>query len=113
MNEVIFVFSFEVKPENQERYDEVRQQQFEISKSEKGTLLYEVYRDENGVYCQHERYANEAAAALHIQNTAEQLQEWYTLVELKQVISLGQLSDAYKEQFQLKEVYAPYARVEK
>lgn len=113
MNEVIFIFSFAVPAENQKRYDEVRKEQFSISKSEEGTLLYEVFKDNNGVYCQHERYANEESAWTHIKNTEKQLQEWLQLVELKQVISLGNLSDTYKEQFQLKEVYAPYAHVEK
>lgn len=113
MNEVVFIFSFAVPAENQKRYDEVREEQFAISKSEEGTLLYEVFKDDNGVYCQHERYANEEAAWIHIKNTQAQLQEWFGLVELKQVISLGNLSDTYKEQFQLKEVYAPYAHVEK
>lgn len=113
MKEVIFIFSFTVPEENQKRYDEVREEQFAISKSEEGTLLYEVFKSEDGVYYQHERYANEEAAWIHIQNTQNQLQEWFGLVELRQVISLGELSDKYKEQFQLKEVYAPYARVEK
>jgi len=108
-----FIFSFEVKPENQKRYDEVREEQFAITKNESGTLIYEVFRDENGLYCQHERYADEAAAVLHVQNTSKQLQEWFQLVELKQTISLGELSEDYKKQFQLKEVFAPYARVEK
>jgi quinol monooxygenase YgiN len=110
---VDFIFSFEVKPENQKRYDEVREEQFAITKNETGTLLYEVFRGENGMYCQHERYVDEAAASVHIQNTAKQLQEWFQLVDLKQVISLGELSEDYKKQFQLKDVFTPYARVEK
>lgn len=108
-----FIFSFEVSSENQQRYDEVRQEQFAITKQEEGTLLYEVFKDENGLYCQHERYADEAAALAHVQNTAKQLEEWFQLVNLKQVISLGKLSEEYKQQFQLKEVFEPYARVEK
>lgn len=113
MNEVIFIFSFTVAPENQDRYDEVREQQFEITKNEKGTLLYEVFKGENGVYCQHERYANEEACLIHVKNTEKQLQEWFQLTELKQIITLGQVSESYKKQFKLKEVYEPYARVEK
>jgi quinol monooxygenase YgiN len=113
MEELIFVFSFTVTPENQARYDEVREEQFKITEGEEGTLLYEVFKDENGVYCQHERYANEAAALVHVQNTQKQLEEWFQLVEMKQIISLGTLSDEYKKQFQLKEVFEPYARVEK
>lgn len=113
MNEVIFIFSFTIKPENQARYEEIRQQQFEVTKGEEGTLLYEVFKDENGVYCQHERYANEAALITHVQNTGTQLQEWMQLTEVQQTITLGNVSDGVKEQFQLKELYAPDARVAK
>lgn len=113
MNELICVFSFTVAPEKQERYEEIRKQQFEISKGEEGTLLYEVFRDENGVYCQHERYASEEACMTHVQNTMELLQEWMQLTEMQQSITLGKVSDTFIDQFQLKEVYAPYAHVEK
>lgn len=113
MNEIIFIFSFIVKPENQERYEASRKKSMEITKGEDGTLLYEVFRDKNGVYCQHERYANEEALWVHMQNTAESLAEWFAVAEIKQIITLGNVSDKVIEQYGLKDVYKPYARVEK
>jgi quinol monooxygenase YgiN len=110
---LVFIFSFKVKPENQKRYDEVRKQQFQITEGEEGTLQYEVFRDENGVYCQFEQYANEQALFTHVQNTSKQLQEWMQLTEPIQTIALGNVSDELKKQFQLKEVYKRYARVQK
>ncbi len=110
---LIFIFSFTVKKENQERYEQVIAQQLEITKNEAGTLIYEIFRDENGVYCQHERYVDEAACLKHVQNTAVQLQEWTELTEVKQTIALGPISDTFKEQWGLKEHYLPYAKVNK
>lgn len=113
MKEVICVFSFTVKPENEEAYQKMLAETFAITKNESGTLLYEVFKDENGIYCQHERYADENAVWTHVQNTSTQLQQWFELTEMEQIITLGTVSDTFKEQFQLKEVYAPFKRVEK
>ncbi len=110
---IVFIFSFKVKPENQKRYDEVRKQQFKITEGEEGTLQYEVFKGEDGVYCQLERYASEEALFTHVQNTSKQLQEWMQLTEPVQTITLGNVSDNLIKQFQLKEVYGRYARVKK
>lgn len=110
---LIFIFSFIVKEENQARYEEVLAKQLEITKKEPGTLIYEIFKDENGVYCQHERYADEAACLKHVQNTSVQLQEWMQLTDVKQTIALGPISNTFKEQFALKEHYLPYAKVNK
>ncbi len=108
---VDYFFAFNVKPENLARYEEVRKEQFRITKTEPTTLIYDVFKDENGMYWQHERYANLAAAKLHTTNTAQYLQEWFQLVELKQIIELTDASQMDKE-YQM-DRYQPYARVEK
>ncbi len=113
MKELIFIFSFTVLAEKEESYQKILAETLEITKDEEGTLLYEVFKDENGVYCQHERYANEAACLAHVQNTHVQLQQWFELTDVKQTIALGEISDAFKEQFQLKEHYKPFKYVEK
>ncbi len=110
---LIFIFSFTVKEENQARYEEVLAEQLAITKNESGTLIYEIFKDENGVYCQHERYADEASCLTHVQNTGVQLQEWMELTKVKQTIALGPVSDTFKEQFALKEHYSHYAKVNK
>lgn len=113
MNELVFIFSFKVSEANEAAYQEMLAQTLEITKKEEGTLMYEIFKDKNGVYCQHERYANEEALIAHAQNTATQLQQWFALTEVQQIISLGNISDAVIEQYQLKEVYSPFKRVEK
>ncbi len=110
---LIFIFNFTVKEENQARYKQVLAEQLEITKTEVGTLIYEIFKDEDGVYCQHERYTDEVACLAHVENTGIQLQEWMQLTEVKQTIVLGPVSDTFKEQFALKEHYSPYAKVNK
>lgn len=109
----MFIFQFKVAPENEAAYQKMLAETLEITKNEAGTLMYEVFKDENGAYCQHERYANEAAIAQHVQNTHIQLQQWFELTEVQQIIALGNISDTFKEQFELKEIYTPFKRVEK
>lgn len=54
-----FVFSFSVKEGQQERYEQIMQEQIAIAKTEEGTLVYDIFKKEDGSYCQHERYASE------------------------------------------------------
>ncbi len=110
---LVFVFAFKVKPENEAAYQKMLGETFAITKNEPGTLMYEVYKDENGVYCQYERYTSEAACWTHLQNTAKQTQQWLELTEMQQIITMGQASAKLREQFQLKEVYTPFKKVEK
>lgn len=110
---VDMVFSFIVKEGMQERYDNVIKESMTFAKSEEGTLVYEIFKDENGTYCQHELYADEQACILHCTNTAKQLEEWFQIVELKSLVALGPLSDEFKKQWELKEHYLPYAKVNK
>ena len=113
MKEVIFIFSFTVPAEKEDAYQKMLAETLDITKGEEGTLLYEVFKDENGVYCQHERYADEAACLTHVQNTGAQLQQWFELTDVKQTIALGDLSDGFKEKFQLQAHYRRFKHVER
>jgi len=110
---VNMIFSFKVKNGKQERYEKVLTEQLQITKNESGTLSYEIFKNEDGIYFQNELYVNEAACMTHVQNTAVQLQEWMELTEIQQLIALGPLSDEFKTQYQLKEHYLPYTKVNK
>lgn len=113
MNDISIIFTYTVADENLARYEEIRKQGLEVSESETGTLMYEIYKDDNGLYCQHERFASEADFIIHAQNTAESTQEWYSLVEMKSVMALGNISDEFKQQFQLQSVFKTEASVKK
>lgn len=111
---VDFFFRFTVAAEKQARYEHVVAEQLEISKNEAGTLVYDIFRNSNGSYCQHEQYADEAALLTHTSNTATQLAEWMSLTELQQVIALGPLSDATIAQYQLQDGhYLPFQSVDR
>ena len=113
MKEIAFIFSFKVAPENEEAYQKMLAETLKITKNETGTLMYEVFKDENSLYCQYERYADEEAVMQHVQRTHIQLQQWFELTEIQQIITLGNISNTLKEQFDLKEIYVPFKRVDK
>ncbi|WP_345223242.1 antibiotic biosynthesis monooxygenase family protein [Hymenobacter koreensis] len=108
---VDLIFAFTVKPEHQERYEQVLAQQLAITKNEPHVLSYEIFRRPDGSYCQHERYANEAAIRLHMQNTAVPLKEWGEVTEITHMTALGPLSDAFTQEFHMQASYRPYAAV--
>lgn len=94
-----FVFSFKVKEGKQDRNDQILAGELEKVKDEPGTLVYEIFRNENSVYCQHECYTDEAACEFHNQQTSELLQEWFEITEMQQIIVLDPLSDGFKKKF--------------
>lgn len=110
---VDMIFKFEVPLENQDRYSEVLAEQLEIASKEPGTLIYEVFRTDDGSYCQHERYADEQACVIHCENTASQLSEWMELTNITQLIALGPLSQEFRNQFGIDTNYLPYANGKK
>lgn len=106
-----FVMVFTVPDDKFGRFKEVTAEQRRISETEEGTLVYETYRHKDGTFCHIERYADEAALIAHVQNTAPQLQEWMTIVELTNTIAMGTISDATVQKFALEQHYLPYAQM--
>lgn len=105
---VDLIFAFVVK--DQARYEQALAQQLAITQHEPHLLSYEVFRRADGTYCQHERYADEAAIRLHMQNTAEPLKSWTEATEITQMTALGTLSDEFKQEFGM-DNYLPYRAV--
>ena len=109
-NIIDLIFSFTVKPDDQARYEQTLARQLAITQNEPGLLSYEVFRRADGTFCQHERYVDEAAIRLHMQNTAEPLSVWYQVTQITHMIALGPLSDAFKQEFAMTN-YLPYAAI--
>lgn len=105
---VDLIFTFTVK--DQARYEQALAQQLAITQQEPHVLGYEVFRRADGSYCQHERYANEAAIDLHVQNTAAPLAIWSEVTEITSMLALGPLSEAYKQRYNMLN-YLPYQAV--
>ena len=105
---VDLIFAFVVK--DQARYEQALAQQLAITKNEPHVLGYEVFRRADGSYCQHERYADEAAVRLHMHNTAAPLAIWTEVTEITHMTVLGTLSDEFKQEFGM-DNYLPYAAV--
>ena len=103
------LFVFKVKEGKQERYEEILAEQLAITKQESETLIYKIFKSENGLYFQHEQYTSEAACIAHMKNTDKQLQEWFQITEIIQLVVLGPLSEEFIKQ-NIVENYLPYAQ---
>jgi quinol monooxygenase YgiN len=108
---VDLIFVFTVKPEDQARYEQTLAQQPAITKNEPYVLGYEIFRRADGSYCQHERYADEAAVRMHVQSTAEQLKVWESITTVTELIALGPLSEEFAQQYPMMKHFLPYAAV--
>lgn len=110
-NETVdLIFSFTVAEADQARYEQVLAQQLAITQNEPHVLSYEVFRQATGSYCQHERYANEAAIRLHMQHTADPLKVWAEVTTITHMTALGPLSEEFKQEFGM-DNYLPYQAV--
>ncbi len=110
-NETVdLIFSFTVAEADQARYEQTLAQQLAITQNEPHVLSYEVFCQAPGRYCQHERYANEAAIRLHMQNTAVPLAVWGEITTITHMTALGPLSDEFKQEFGMHN-YLPYQAV--
>ena len=107
---VDLIFAFTVPEKDQARYEQALAQQLAITKDEPHVLSYEIFRRADGTYCQHERYADEAAIRLHMQNTAAPLKIWSKVTKITHMTALGPLSAEFKQEFGM-DSYLPYAAV--
>lgn len=107
---VDLIFAFTVREADQARYEQALAQQLAITEGEPHVLGYEVFRLADGRYCQHERYADEAAIRLHMHNTAVPLKIWGEVTTITHMTALGPLSEEFKREFSM-DSYLPYAAI--
>jgi len=90
------IFLFNVKQGQEALYEETVQKQLAITKEkDPGVTGYEIFKKEDGSYCQHEQYESEEAINIHVRNTAKELEVWGRITEITAIYALGNLSDAY------------------
>jgi len=108
------VFRFKVKEGKEDRYEKVIKKQLAITATkDPGVLIYNIFKEEPNSYCQHERYENEGAINIHLQNTAKEMAEWYEITEVFQIIVLGDVSEEFLKTIKglNSSVYKPYKKV--
>lgn len=95
-NAIDIVFRFKVKAGEEERYQRAIDSILPITEEQEPYVLeYEIYRDADGVYTQHERYADEDAVHRHMEVTAPGQADWAAATDLEQVIVLGDMSEKF------------------
>lgn len=100
-------FVFKIKEGKQERYNEIVEQQLAITRNEPDTLIYKIFKTDDGLHFQHEQYTDEAACILHMKNTEKQLTEWSQITEMVQLVITGPISKEFREANNA-ENYKPY-----
>ncbi|GAB3742728.1 putative quinol monooxygenase [Spirosoma lituiforme] len=113
-NKTVYLIStFTVKPEDQTLYEQTLAKQLAITKDEPHVLGYEVFRQADGSYLQHERYVDEAGIWLHVQNTMEPLTVWSSIATTTHMMVLGPVGPDFKQKSGLDNVvnYQHFAEV--
>ena len=92
-----FIFTFRVKEGKEAEFDALTSQQLVVTtEKDPGVLIYNIFRNADGSYCQFERYKDSGALAAHMRNTADLLTRWYGMTEITQMIVLGDIDDTVK-----------------
>jgi quinol monooxygenase YgiN len=93
-----FIFTFQVKEGKESEFDALTSRQLAVTtEKDPGVLIYNIFKNGDGTYCQFERYKDSAALAAHLANTADLLAQWYGMTEITQMIVLGDIDDAVRK----------------
>lgn len=94
------MFRFRVKPGKLEQFQKSIDHILPIvEEKEPHVLAYNIYKNAEGVYTQHERYVDKDAMWRHMEATAEGQKEWAEATEVEEVNVLGEASDRFCDLF--------------
>jgi quinol monooxygenase YgiN len=95
-NPIDVIFWFRVKPDKLELYKQAIDFILPITEAKESYVLeYKIYKNAEGVYTQHERFADEAALHRHLEVTMDGQIKWAEATEIEQVIILGDMSEHF------------------
>lgn len=98
--ELDLVFHFRVKPGMEDRYQQAMDRMLPVIEvQEPYVLAYNIYRNGDGLYTQHERYVDEDAMWRHLEVTAQGQEEWAAATAVEDVTVLGDVSEKFWEVF--------------
>ena len=95
-NPIDVIFWFRVKPGKLELYKQAIDFILPITEAKESYVLeYTIYQNAEGVYTQHERFADEAALHRHLEVTTDGQIKWAEATSIEQVIILGDMSEHF------------------
>jgi quinol monooxygenase YgiN len=98
--QVDLIFRYRVKDGEQERFEQYLEKVLPVTESQEPYVLeYHIFRQEDGTFLQHERYADEAAIYRHMQVTAEGQADWAAAADLLDLMAVGELSQGFWDAF--------------
>src|SRR5262249_13536219 len=99
-HQVDLVFRFRVKPGKEDVYQQAIDHILPVTEQhEPDVLAYDIFRDDEGVYAQHEQYVDEDAMFRHLELTAPGQQDWAESTEVLDVLVLGAVTERFWSQF--------------
>jgi quinol monooxygenase YgiN len=98
--QIDLVFRFRVRPGKEDLYQRSIDHIVPITETEEPYVLaYDIFRDDNGLYAQHECYVDEEAMFRHLERTAVGQKEWAEATDVIDVLVLGAAGDRFWETF--------------
>ena len=95
-NLIDVIVRFRVKPGKLELYNQATDFILSTAETKEPYVLeYNIYKNEEGVCTQYERYADEAALHRHREGTMDIQIKWAEAIEIDQVIILGDMSERF------------------
>jgi quinol monooxygenase YgiN len=93
-----FIFTFTVKKGAEAEFDALTTELLAVTKeNDPGVMIYNIFKNADGGYCQLERFRDSAAWADHMQNTAGVLAKWTEITQISQMIVLGDIDRSIRE----------------
>jgi len=106
------IFSFKVKDE--ELFKSYLDKVLPVTENEEPyVLLYDIFKDTDGIYYQHERYTDEDAVWKHMEVTASGQKDFAESTEMLSLKILGEVSDKFRETFGIKEKISPFKSIKR
>lgn len=98
--QVDLIFRYRIKPGQEERFQAYLDKVLSVTEAQEPYVLeYQIFRQADGSYLQHERYESEEAVARHLALTAEGQADFHAAAEIIDVMAVGELKQSFWDQF--------------
>ena len=94
------IFRYRIKPGQEERFQSYLDKVLPVTEAQEPYVLeFELFRQEDGSFLQHEPYENEEAVAKHLELTAAGQADFHASVDLLEVRAIGEFTMSFWDEF--------------
>lgn len=99
--QVDLIFRYNVKPGEEQRFQAYLDKVFPVTEAQEPYVVeYQIFRQADGSYLQHERYESEEAVSRHLALTAEGQADFHASAEIIDVMAIGDLKQSFWTAFE-------------